>query len=118
MSAARVKVSTNRLRVRARVSRGERAMVAALTNQVVQDGNFFCKQDQGVLMSSALIASQPEKGLAIWDTPYAKRQYYTGAPSKDVNPNASTMWVEKARDVYGDNDWQQIAQKNFTGGMT
>ena len=111
-----VRVSTNRLRVHARITAGKKAMIAAVTEQVIEDGNYFCKQDQGALMSSALIASQPDKGLAIWDTPYAKRQYYTGTPSKDVNPNASLMWAEKARSTFG-KDWEAIADKEFKGGM-
>ena len=112
-----VRITTNFTRIKARVEAGKAAMIAAVTEQVIQDGNYFCKQDQSILMSSALSASQPEKGLAIWNTPYAKRQYYTGTPSKDVNPNASTMWGQRAHDAFGD-DWLAIAQKNFSGGMT
>ena len=111
-----VRVYTNYARIKARVENGRKSMIAAVTEQVVQDGNYFCKQDQGTLMSSALSASQPKKGLAIWNTPYAKKQYYTGTPSKDVNPNASMMWVEKARSAFGA-DWQKIADKEFKGGM-
>ena len=113
---ALVKIIRNNTAIKARVANGEKRMVSALTEQVVKDSNIFCRQDQGTLMSSALIASQPERGLAIWNTAYAKRVYYTGTPSTDVNPNASLMWVEKARSAYGD-EWEKLAQKTFKEGM-
>ena len=43
-------------------------------------------------------------GLLVWDTPYAKRVYFTGTPSHDENPDAELMWVHVARDRYS-KDW-------------
>lgn len=48
----------------------------------------------------------------IWDTPYAKRQYYTGKPSHDVNVNASILWAQKAADKYR-GDWARMLQKGL-----
>ena len=77
----------------------------------------YVREDQGTLKDSALIASRPQDGLAIWDTPYAKRMYYTGTPSKDVNPQASLMWAEKGVKTH-QKELNQIAQNAFTKGMS
>ncbi|MFA5424228.1 MAG: hypothetical protein WC374_10265 [Phycisphaerae bacterium] len=68
-----------------------------ITNEFIKDANYFCKEDTGELERSALRASEPEKGLAVWDTPYAKKQLYIGKPSRDKNPNASTLWGHRAK---------------------
>lgn len=86
----------------------------ALVQQVIKDSNYYCRKDQGGLISSSLTASQPENGLAIWDTPYAKKVYYTGRPSRDKNPNASLMWFEKAKAAHK-KDWEKIIDKSMKG---
>ena len=45
-----------------------------------------------------------------------KKQYYTGTPSLEQNPNASILWCEEAHDHFG-HDWDKIAQKAFAKGM-
>ena len=67
-------------------------------------------------MESALIASRPKDGLAIWDTVYAKRVYEEGTPSKDKNPQASLRWVEKGVNTYK-RELDTVAQKAFEKGM-
>ena len=81
--------------IQAKIKAGNSMMIPAVTESVIEYGNVFVPEDQGTLKDSALIASRPQDGLAIWDTPYAKRRYYTGTPSKDKNQNASLQWVEK-----------------------
>ena len=111
-----VKITTDKSLIKKRISAGVNNMIAPLTEQVIKDSNYFCRQDQGTLIASSQIASEPEKGLAVWDTPYAKKAYYTGEPSTDVNANASLMWCEKAKTEFG-RDWEQVARANFKGGM-
>ena len=84
----------------------------ALQEQALADCNKFVKVDQHILESSAQADINGTTLILSWNTPYAKRQYYTGRPSKDVNPNASIMWAEVAHDQYGD-DWQKIIQKGM-----
>ena len=84
-----VKIIRNMGGVRAKVEKGKQSMVEAVTEAVISYGNVFVREDQGTLMESALIASRPKDGLAIWDTVYAKRVYEEGTPSKDKNPQAS-----------------------------
>ena len=136
-----VRIERNMASITAKITAGKEMMIPALTEAVIQYGNIFVREDQGVLMASSLIGttvkdtvsrsnwsasdrqtyssasgSKPKEGLAIWDTPYAKRVYYTGKPSKDKNPDASLMWAQKAVDTYS-KELAQIAQKNFSEGM-
>ena len=67
-----------------------------LAQQILKDCNYFCKQDQGGLINSSLIASNVESGDLIWDTVYANRQYWLPTACTDVNSNAAYMWCHKA----------------------
>ena len=87
------------------------AMFAA-KEQVLTDCNYYCRQDQGTLIASALAEENNCEITISWNTPYAKRVYYTGKPSKQVNPNASLQWAEKAQDSFG-KDWVEIIRKGI-----
>ena len=64
------------------------------------DANEYVPVDQGTLRNSSYYSSRLDKGLIIWNTPYAKRRYYTGHPRKIINPNASILWCEKAKKLH------------------
>ena len=120
-----VKIDINTTQIMSKIKAGAEAATIADTEAVIEYGNIFVREDQGVLMASSLIGtsltdtvnksnwneedkknyasaagSKPKQGKAIWDTPYAKRVYYTGTPSKDKNPDASLQWVEKGVATY------------------
>lgn len=111
-----VKIKRNAAAVQAKISAGKKKMIPAVTEAVIQYGNIFVREDQGALKNSALIASRPQEGKAVWDTPYAKKVYYTGTPATDVNPDASLMWAEKGVNTYK-KELDQIARNNFAEGM-
>lgn len=111
-----VKITQNMPRIRAKIEAGTELATIAVTEAVVEYGNIFVREDQGTLKDSALIKSRPRDGVAVWDTPYAKKVYYTGQPSKDKNPQASLMWAEKGVKTYK-KELDQIAQNAFTKGM-
>lgn len=112
-----VKITRNMAAIQAKIKAGNSMMIPAVTESVIEYGNVFVPEDQGKLMNSALSASRPQDGLAIWDTPYAKRRYYTGTPSKDKNQNASLQWVEKGVNTYK-KELDQVAQNAFSKGMS
>lgn len=92
----------------------KRALYAA-QEQIKTDCNFYCREDQGILKASAITQTDGGLGLQIsWNTPYAKRVYYTGKPSKDKNPNASLMWAHKAKTTYN-GEWIAILEKGMNG---
>lgn len=111
-----IKIKRNAAAIQAKIAAGEKKMIPAVTEAVIQYGNIFVREDQGALKNSALISSRPQEGKAVWDTPYAKKAYYTGTPSTDVNPDASLMWAEKGVNTYK-KELDQIAQNNFAEGM-
>ena len=82
----------------------------AVREQIKDDCNQFVKVDQHILERSAYTEMDDTTLHIIWNTPYARRQYYTGTPSHDVNPNASIMWAEKAAGMYK-KDWAAMIQK-------
>lgn len=100
--------------IRAKVEADKKKALPIITNEFIKDANYYCKEDTGELERSAIRASKPEEGEAVWDTPYAKRQYYTGQPSTDKNPNASTLWAHKA-DAENRKKYQQMYQDIVNG---
>lgn len=107
-----VTITTNIPAITAKVDGAWKKTLTPLAEQILTDCNYYVRQQTGALRSSSLSASIPREGLLIWNTPYAKRVYYTGSPRKNVNPNASLMWCEKASAHFG-GDWNRIAQKIF-----
>jgi len=81
---------------------------------VRQDCNRYVRIDKGTLRKSSYSASRPDKGLIIWNTPYARRVYYTGTPRTTKNALASLQWCEKAKGEYLAK-WRKMAAQ-MTGG--
>ena len=92
-----VKVITNTADIVKRIKNASQFTKEAVTEAVVKYGNEYCPEDSGDLQRSALNHSDFKNGKAIWDTDYAKRNYY-GIDynfAHDKNPKASAMWAEK-----------------------
>lgn len=83
-----------------------------LCSTIRADANEYVPVDQGTLRQSSYSASQLHKGLIIWNTPYAKRRYYTGHPRRIINPNASILWCEKAKRLHR-KQWDSAAGKSL-----
>lgn len=97
-----MKFEANNAAIKARINAARDIGMAALGEQALKDANFFCKEDSGVLIDSSRIEKSGDGISLAWDTPYAKRQYYTGQPSPDKNPNASMMWAHKGEEANKD----------------
>jgi len=82
----------------------------ALCATIRADANKYVPVDQGTLRQSSYYSSQLDKGLIIWNTPYAKRRYYTGHPRRIINPNASILWCEKAKKLHR-KQWDSAAAR-------
>lgn len=69
-----------------------------VAEQITTDCNEFVRMQSGALAASG----HPEANgsRVVWNTPYAKRMYYTGTPKRNVNPQASLRWCEKAKRKY------------------
>lgn len=82
-----------------------------LSEEILADCNALCKEHTGTLIQSSLIHSDLKNGRLIWQTPYARRQYWAiRTAHKDRNPFAVWKWCEAARILWGER-WARIAQK-------
>lgn len=108
-----VTITLNMAAVKERLQEAAQRAVADTTMAALKDCNNYCKQDQGQLIASSQIHSEPEKGILRWKTPYARRQYYLDAVRKNLNPNARKMWAHHAASVHGA-EWLLRMQTAFT----
>lgn len=88
--------------------------LSQLSETILADTNELVRVDTGALRDSSYTASALHEGDIIWNTPYAKRVYYTGSPSRAQNPRATTLWCEAAKREYL-KDWEKRANKLFGG---
>lgn len=88
----------------------------AAREQILTDCNYFVRQDQGVLKASGRTDLKQDVLEVSYNTPHAKRVYYVGHPSTNVNPNASLQWCQKAADRSG-GDWQKIIEKGMSNSL-
>lgn len=90
--------------------------LVAAQEQILTDCNYYCKEDQRILKNSAQHSVGDLKLTVSWNTPYARRQWYTGTPSKDKNPNASMKWAEVAQKAHN-SDWIKQIEKGMKNGL-
>ena len=108
-----MKFTINTATVKARIDDAFHKGLGPLSEEVLNDCNKYCKEDTGALIQSSLIHSKPQDGQLIWQTPYARRQYWEIRTAyTDVNPNASWKWCEVAKRLHF-NQWERQAQKYF-----
>ena len=86
----------------------------ALSAQILQDCNQYVKVDQHTLESSSYVASRLGEGQLIWDTPYAKRQYWEIETS--LTPGRTWKWCETAKRKHR-SDWQKQGQKGLNDNL-
>lgn len=94
---ASVRVEINATKIAGRVRQKWKANLPAITSVIRADTNEYVRFDQGQLKQSSYSASQLSQGRIIWNTPYARRVYYTGKPRRVMNPNAAILWCEEAK---------------------
>ena len=92
---ANFKEATVKARLKAKIKRAQ----MKLDTQIVADSNYFVPNKTSTLQKSAIINPVIGTGLVIWDTDYARRQYYGEwfDHSKQHNPNACAKWFEAAK---------------------
>ena len=105
-----VRIKINEQGIQATIDNTWKTGLEMLSSQILRDCNEFCKEDTGMLIMSSLIHSQLDKGLLIWNTPYAARQYYEiQTANTSPNSNATWRWCEVAKTRYKDR-WAKQAQ--------
>lgn len=106
-------ISIQKAKVEAKIDAAFTRGLPELTEEIKNDCNRYCKVDNGTLQASADAHSKPAQGLVIWQTPYARRQYWEiKSANADKNPNARWKWCEYAKRVHAE-EWKRMAQKLF-----
>lgn len=104
-------IKIDKHKVQAKITGEWQACLPQLSNEILNDCNQFCKEDTGMLIASSYIHSKLDEGLLIWQTPYARRQYWAIRTAyKDTNPNASWKWCEVAKARYRQR-WERQAKR-------
>ena len=90
-----------------------------LSHEILDDCNYYCKEDTGNLIASSETASDFEAGRLVWNAAgkngyvYAARQCYVIPTAyTTVNPNASWMWPEMAKVTFLPK-WTESAQRGM-----
>ena len=85
-----------------------------LAEEILADCNEYCKEDQRTLINSSYVHSRPREGLLIWETPYAKRQYWEIKTS--LTPGRTWKWCETAKRKWKAR-WQKLAEKGLRDNL-
>lgn len=104
-----VKINISGDDVEAKVKSAWEKILYALSSEILGDCNEYCKEDTGALIASSNTHSLPQEGLLIWQTPYAKRQYWEIETS--LKPGRTWKWCETAKNKHK-SDWDKRAE-NF-----
>lgn len=107
--AVYVRISPDQVKVK--IDDAWKSTLEILSGEILNDCNEYCKEDSGILKASAMIHSDLPNGRLIWQTPYARRQYYEIQTAyKDVNPKATWKWCEVAKEKHQE-EWAKKAQR-------
>lgn len=106
-----MRITINKAQVQAKVQGAWQAGLYALTNEILADCNEYVKRSPNHTMrDSSLIHSQPSQGLIVWETPYAKRQYWEIQTA--LTPGTTWRWIETAKKNHLAR-WQKLAQRGI-----
>jgi hypothetical protein len=91
-----VKIFSDRIRSKVKASKERAQKVLDIT--VIKDSSRFVPFETGTLEKSAMESSRIGSGLVVYNTPYAKRQYYGQFEhGKNKHPHATRLWFEAAK---------------------
>lgn len=84
-----------------------------LDAQILKDSNYYCPMESSMLQKSGILNTVLGSGKVVWNTPYAKAQYY-GHPNKShqKNPNATMKWFEVAKSKNLGN-WEELVNAEY-----
>ena len=106
-----VKIQIDPHHTAAKVQKAWDDALPLICEEILADCNKFVKEDQGTLRKSSQWASDLPHGQLVWDTAYAKRQYWEIKTS--LTAGRTWRWCETAKANHFD-EWQAKAQKEFT----
>ena len=90
-----VRIYVDKSATEARITGAWNQGLADLSEEILADCNEFCKERSHALIDSSLIHSKPKIGKLVWQTEYAKRQYWEIQTS--LKPGRFWKWCEYAK---------------------
>lgn len=110
-----MRVTISKSQVMAKITGAWQKGLSALTTEILADCNQYVKRSPDHTMrDSSLIHSEPEKGLIVWETPYARRQYWEIQTA--LTPGTTWRWIETAKRAHYP-EWQEKAQRGFIDNL-
>lgn len=110
------KTILNEFEIEQKISKRMRGVQAKLDIQVLKDSNYYCPMYTGTLMKSGILNTVAGSGKVVWNTPYAKAQYYgLENKSKQHNPNATSKWFEVAK-ARRKKEWEKLVNDEYRKG--
>ena len=109
-----MKITINRAEVKAKVDNAWKNGLPILSEEILNDCNQYVKVRHHQLEQSAITHSELDKGLLIWETPYAKRQYWEIQTA--LTPGTTWRWIETAKRNHFDK-WKNAAQRGFIDNL-
>lgn len=104
-----IEVKVDEAKLFGRMKQAEKKSMVSISNQILKDCNRYCKQDKGFLINSSLTSSKLELGVLIWDTPYARKQFFLPETRHSVNSLARYMWTDYAKSKHKD-QWAKMTK--------
>ena len=103
-----IRIQIDQNKVGLKVQGAWKESLLPLSSQILGDCNQYVKVDQHTMESSSYAASDLNNGKLVWDTPYAKRQYWEIKTS--LTPGRTWKWCETAKKKHKQ-DWQKLAER-------
>lgn len=105
-----MKMTINKAQVKAKIDGAWKKGLYGLSVEILADCNEYCKVDKHGLINSSLEASRQGEGILVWDTPYAKRQYW--GIKTALTPGTTWKWCHVAK-LKHKKTWERQAQRGF-----
>ena len=109
-----VKIMIDQNQCAAKVQTAWEKGLFALSSEILADCNEYCKEDSRTLIMSSMAHSRLSQGKLIWQTPYAKRQYW--AIRTSLTPGRTWKWCETAKRKYI-RRWKQKAEEGLRNNL-
>ena len=103
-----MKFQISKSQVKAKVQGAWEKGLYGLSTEILADCNEYCKVDQNTLIMSSMEHSQLANGILVWQTPYARRQYWEIKTS--LTPGRTWKWCETAKRKRI-REWEEAAQR-------
>ena len=110
-----MKFQINKAQVKAKVQDAWSAGLALLSEEILEDCNEYVKRtSKQTMLESSIIQSRPKEGILVWETPYAKRQYWEIQTA--LTPGTTWKWCETAKRKHK-SQWEEQAKRGFLANL-